>query len=74
MKRYRLPKEFTEKWLKALRSGKYEQGTFKLYKEEDNSYCCLGVAGNICGVSNRSMNHKDIVEPEYFFQINNQKV
>lgn len=40
----RLPKKFKEKWVKALRSGKYKQGGGQLYNELDNSYCCLGVA------------------------------
>jgi hypothetical protein len=30
-----------QKWLKALRSGKYKQGQCALY--EEGSYCCLGV-------------------------------
>jgi hypothetical protein len=47
MKDFRLPKEFAEKWLKALRSGDYEQGTNVLYKEKTNGYCCLGVACRI---------------------------
>jgi hypothetical protein len=47
MKDFRLPKEFAEKWLKALRSGDYEQGTNALYKEKTNGYCCLGVACRI---------------------------
>ena len=34
--------EYTQKWLDALRSGEYEQGTEHLYK--DGKYCCLGVA------------------------------
>jgi len=52
--KYRLPKEFTEKWLTALRSGDYEQNhnalcTLNNYEDpmtEHNkySYCCLGVA------------------------------
>jgi len=46
-KGFRLPKAFTAKWLKALRSGDYEQGKSALYN--DNKYCCLGVAGAICG-------------------------
>jgi hypothetical protein len=34
--------KFKAKWLKALRSGKYEQGfgSLRLHKE---NYCCLGV-------------------------------
>jgi hypothetical protein len=30
------------KWIKALRSGKYQQGKYYL-KGTDNKYCCLGV-------------------------------
>lgn len=30
------------KWIEALRSGEYEQGTGQL-KSLDNKYCCLGV-------------------------------
>jgi hypothetical protein len=39
---YKLPKEFTLKWLKALRSGYYNQSTG--YLCNDVGYCCLGVA------------------------------
>ena len=44
MKNFKLPKEFTEKWLKALRSHDYEQGDGTLYDANSNTYCCLGVA------------------------------
>ena len=54
MKNYRLPKEFAEKWLTALRSGNYVQGLGLLLSYEliddkkvdvnKKSYCCLGVA------------------------------
>jgi hypothetical protein len=43
-KEFRLPKAFAEKWLTALRSGKYKQTTSVLYDLEDDGYCCLGVA------------------------------
>lgn len=33
--------EVKNKWVKALRSGEYEQGTGKLHK--DGKLCCLGV-------------------------------
>lgn len=33
------PKEL---WIEALRSGKYQQGSFALRKRDD--FCCLGVA------------------------------
>ena len=36
-----MEKELKEKWISALRSGKYEQG--KRHLSLDNCYCCLGV-------------------------------
>lgn len=36
-------KKNIQKWVKALRSGKYKQGIFRLQSEDDR-YCCLGVA------------------------------
>jgi len=41
-------KKLKTKWVKALRSGKYEQGSFAL-KAEDNSFCCLGVLCDVYG-------------------------
>lgn len=38
-----------EKWVKALRSGKYVQGRHFL-KNSTNQYCCLGVLADISGV------------------------
>lgn len=38
-----------KKWVEALRSGKYEQGT--RYLKSENKYCCLGV---LCEISNIS--------------------
>lgn len=36
-----MKQEVKEKWVAALRSGDYQQGTQKLNK--DGKYCCLGV-------------------------------
>lgn len=36
--------EFIKEWQKALLSGQYKQGQESLYSEEENTYCCLGVA------------------------------
>lgn len=41
-------KKFIRKWVKALRSGKYIQGTGRL--RVGDSYCCLGVACDISGL------------------------
>lgn len=59
MKTYKLPKEFAEKWVSALRSGKYKQTSDSLIKFSDTtnekSYCCLGVAGSICGLKSKTL-------------------
>lgn len=41
-----MKKTIKKKWLKALRSGEYQQGTGRLKRKESEtceSYCCLGV-------------------------------
>ena len=38
------PKKARSEWVKALRSGKYRQGTHVLRSTVDETYCCLGVA------------------------------
>lgn len=55
-KKYRLPKEFAEKWIQALRSGNYKRGRGRLYNESKNNYCCLGVACSILGVEDNLLN------------------
>lgn len=35
--------EIKQKWLEALRSGKFEQARENLYVPAVNGYCCLGV-------------------------------
>lgn len=47
----KLPVAFKAAWVKALRSGEYEQGRHRLYNANDNNFCCLGVAGSLCGMS-----------------------
>jgi hypothetical protein len=46
-------KEDAAKWLKALRSGKYEQTTGTLCEKDDiyenPGYCCLGVMQDVLG-------------------------
>lgn len=46
----KLNKKVKDKWVKALRSGEYQQGSGKLktkYSNNDFEYCCLGVACEI---------------------------
>lgn len=42
-----MKKKTLKKWLKALRSGEYDQG--KDYLKVDNCFCCLGVLCDITG-------------------------
>jgi hypothetical protein len=43
-----MKKEIADKWVAALRSGKYQQGTGAL--NSNNRFCCLGVLCDISGV------------------------
>lgn len=51
-KLFKLPKPFAEKWLIALRSGKYKQGRSHLvtYVASKPQYCAIGVALKISGL------------------------
>lgn len=53
----KLPKEFKEKWIAALRSGEYKQGKGCL-DDSDGRYCCLGVACKIAYAKTLDM-HED---------------
>jgi len=41
-----MKKDIKDKWIKALRSGNYEQGKSSL-RSLDNKFCCLGVLCDI---------------------------
>lgn len=49
----KLPKEFKEKWVKALRSGEYKQCTSQLH--DKGRFCCLGVAAVLAGKRPRDL-------------------
>lgn len=49
----KLPIEFKEKWIAALRSGEYKQTEKYLY--DGYGYCCLGVACKITGTEDWAM-------------------
>ena len=57
MKKFRLPKEFTEKWLKALRSGEYKQAQ-NILCSSSGGYCCLGVAAKVVGHDDESLERR----------------
>jgi hypothetical protein len=60
----KLDPEFKAKWIAALRSGEYKQGQNMLCNRYDNSYCCLGVAGAICGATPGSMHGMLYFDPQ----------
>ncbi len=65
MSKLTLPRAFRTKWLKALRSGTYQQGTGVLHKVDivnTDRYCCLGVAAKECGVPNEALRGEGIID------------
>jgi hypothetical protein len=72
----KLPKEFKEKWITALRSGEYKQGNLQFYNRSNNSYCCLGVAAEVAGYDLKASSmvgeaifHKGMVEIDNIIEI-----
>lgn len=57
----KLPIEFKEKWVAALRSGEYKQGRMGLYSESENSFCCLGIGCIISGLEKNKLIGKPYV-------------
>ena len=46
-------KQVKKKWLKALRSGEYEQTTN--YLKNDGAFCCLGI---LCDIHSKETKHR----------------
>jgi len=57
----KLPEPFKTEWLAALRSGDYKQGKATLYNPIGDTFCCLGVAGDICGIPKKEMDGKHLL-------------
>jgi hypothetical protein len=49
------------KWIKALKSGDYEQGKKQLYKASSDKYCCLGVACKLYA-KEKKVNFKELIK------------
>jgi hypothetical protein len=55
MKKFSLPAPFAREWMNKLRSGDYKQGKGYLFNKDN--FCCLGVAGVVCGVDASDMDN-----------------
>lgn len=51
--------ELKEKWLKALRSNNYKQGTGCLRHKAQETFCCLGVLCDISGEGDWELDNDD---------------
>lgn len=61
----KLPEDFKKKWVAALRSGEYKQGKGTLYRENNDTHCCLGVACRIAGMENDTIAALDYIPIRY---------
>lgn len=55
-------KEIKQKWVEALRSGEYEQGTESLRR--DGKYCCLGV---LCDIHAYSLKKEWETDNDFYY-------
>lgn len=61
---YTMNKKIKAKWIKALKSGDYKQGTGQL-RDKDNNFCCLGVLCNLYAQDNPEV-AKHETDPQKF--------
>jgi len=66
-------KRIKSKWLKALRSGKYEQGKYNL-RDSENKYCCLGVLCDIYAKENKKRWIKSKSNGNYYMKDGGSKM
>lgn len=51
----KLSEGFKQKWIEALRSGNYKEGSGMMYDPEYETYDAIGVAYRIAGVPNKAI-------------------
>ena len=51
----KLSEGFKRKWTKALRSGKYKEGSGVMYNTQNKTYDPIGVAYKVAGVPNKNI-------------------
>lgn len=52
-----MEKKLKAKWVKALRSGRYQQT--KGFLHDEKGYCCLGVLCRLMGAEKKELMHRD---------------
>ncbi len=59
-----MDRKLRDKWLKALRSGKFRQAQGRLRRVDrktgEESFCCLGVLGTCSGASKETLRSKEM--------------
>lgn len=63
-----------EEWIEALESGKYKQGTKRMYNREDGTYCCLGVYLKLCGVDFSKYDTDDLEKSSFASVVGNESI
>jgi len=68
-------KKVKELWIKALRSGKFKQGTGRLF--DGDGYCCLGVLASVVDPSKKCWDDEDsaflVADDSEFFSVTDAK-
>ena len=54
-----LTKEEKDAWIKALRSGDYNQGKEFIHNSDTNCYCCLGVLCKLQNIEYRPITNEE---------------
>ncbi len=68
-----MKKKLKKKWVKALRSGEFEQTTGRLHRPTPlggDSFCCLGV---LCEVSNAKVDDHPVTGERYYLSSDNSE-
>lgn len=62
----KLTRALKKQWINALLSGKYKQGRGNLYNNIYKEHCCIGVLGEVCGITKTEMNKKGLFDDQWF--------
>jgi hypothetical protein len=60
-----MDKDIKDRWVRALRSGVYEQGEAVLYSVEKHLFCCLGVLCVVAGAEPEQIAGESFHDPDW---------